>query len=553
MKPKGHYCKVCGQHKANEQFSGKGHSAHICKACARLTATEQAETMTLTRLYNLPASRLNDSDKKWLENRTHDKRPAVQELASEIYQAHFPYAQRNALKKQLRINELEFSVSTCLWDECGEEQFVRCQFALNRSESLLLKRPLAEDASPDIVELEAKDTARLFKWMLHNLEIFCWDEDYCSSDSEEESEADGLDFLNELFGREPEALKPSEPNQDNEPSWSVLLRYSDGHEQRIESFELGLPERVEQLYMELNDYFADDDEDEEEFDFLDIACGCSDLTELAQLVETLLADSEENQNDVLLATALMDLMTAQSEEETPRKRNQRRYRTYSGASANLEFLRSFLSQITADELQPVSEGRQRLRQFADYVQGNITLPKGDLITHSDMDKILATVEKKYGLISRLSETETLRILRISNTHLSFNSVCNAIRKINGADRFRYEIYLFHCKDGDSGHPAYILLHEIGHALQVELTHDPAKIPESFCKMSDLFLGKPLEQGTLAPELFADAFAIAMIRIFGWDEYGTFDEIDDGVKHTFTQYMDWLLEREFVKPKEKASD
>lgn len=300
-------------------FSGKGHSTHICKACARLTATEQAEAMTLTRLYNLPASRLNDSDKKWLENRTHDKRLAVQELAAEIYRIHFPYARRNALKKQLCINELEFAVSTCLWDEYGEEQFVRCQFALNRAESLLLKRPLAEDASPDIVELEAKDTVKLFKWMLHNLEIFCWDEDYCSSDTEAESRVDGLDFLDELFGREPEALKPSEPNQDNEPSWSVLLRYSDGHEQRIESFELGLPERVEQLYMELNDYFTDDDEDEEEFDFLDMAYGCSDLTELAQLVETLLADFEENQGDALLATALMDLMTAQSEEETPLK------------------------------------------------------------------------------------------------------------------------------------------------------------------------------------------------------------------------------------------
>ena len=553
MKPKGHYCKVCGQHKANEQFSGKGHSAHICKACARLTATEQAEAMTLTRLYNLPASRLNDSDKKWLENRTHDKRPAVQELAAEIYRMHFPYAQRNALKKQLRINELEFSVSTCLWDGCGEEQYVRCQFALNRAESLLLKRLLAEDASPDIVELEAKDTAKLFKWMLHSLEIFCWDQDYCDSDPEAEPEAGGLDFLDELFGKEPGSQKPSELKQDDEPSWRVFLKYSDGHEQRIESFELGLPDRVEQLYMELNDYFSDDDEDEEEFDFLDMAYSCSDLTELAQLVETLLVDSEENQNDVLLATALMDLMTAQNEEEVPRKRNQRRYRTYSGASANLEFLHSFLLQTTADELQPASEGRQRLRQFADYVQSNITHPKGELISSSDMDKILAAIEKKYGLISRLSQTETLRILRISNTHLSFNSVCNAVRKINGADHFRYEIYLFHCKDDDSGHPGYILLHEIGHALQVELTHDPEKIPESFCKMSDLFLGKPLEQGTLAPELFADAFAIAMIRIFGWDEYGTFDEIDDGVKHTFTQYMDWLLEREIVKPKDTASD
>lgn len=553
MKPKGHYCKVCGQHKANEQFSGKGHSAHICKACARLTATEQAEAMTLTRLYNLPASRLSDSDKKWLENRTHDKRPAVQELAAEIYRMHFPYARRNALKKQLRINELEFSVSTCLWDEYGEEQFIRCQFALNRSESLLLKRPLAEDASPDIVELETKDTANLFKWMLHSLEIFCWDEDYCGSDSEAEPEADGLDFLNELFGGETEAPKSSESNQDDEPAWRVLLKYSDGHEQRIESFELGLPDRVEQLYLELNQYFADEDENDDEFDFLDMAYGCSDLTELAQLVETLLADAQESQSDALLATALMDLMSVQNEEETPPKRNQRRYLTHSGASASLEFLRSFLVQTTADELQPASEGRQRLRQFADYVKSNITLPKGELISPSDMDKILAAIEKKYGLISRLSETETLRILRISNTHLSFNSVCNAVRKIDGADRFRYEIYLFHCRDEDSGHPAYILLHEIGHALQVELTHDPGKIPESFCKMSDLFLGKPLEQGMIAPEIFADAFAIAMIRIFGWDEYGTFDEIDDGVKHTFTQYMDWLLEKEIVKAKDNASD
>lgn len=509
--------------------------------------------MTLTRLYNLPANRLDDSDKKWLENRTHDKRPAVHELATEIYQAHFLYARRNALKKQLRINELEFTVSTCLWDEYGAEQFVRCQFALNRSESLLLKRLLAEDASPEIVELEGRNTAKLFKWMLHSLEIFCWDEDYCGSDSEAEPEAGGLDFLDELFCREPGSQKISESKQDNESSWRVLLKYSDGHEQRIESFELGLPERVEQLYFELNQYFADQDENEDEFDFLDMAYGCSDLTELVQLVETLLSDAQENQSDALLATAIMDLMTVQNEEEAPQKRNQRRYRTYSGASANLEFLRSFLLQTTADELQPDSEGWQRLRQFTDYVQSNFTLPKGELISTSDMDRVLTAIEKKYGLIRRLSEAETLRILRISNTHLSFNSVCNAIRKINGADRFRYEIYLFHCKDKDSGHPAYVLLHEIGHALQVELTRDPGKIPESFCKMSDLFLGKPLEQGAIAPEVFADAFAIAMIQLFGWNEYGTFDEIDAGVKHTFTQYMDWLLEKEIAKPKDNVSD
>ena len=36
MKHNGHYCKICGEYKANEKFSGKGHAAHICKACHAL-------------------------------------------------------------------------------------------------------------------------------------------------------------------------------------------------------------------------------------------------------------------------------------------------------------------------------------------------------------------------------------------------------------------------------------------------------------------------------------------------------------------------------------
>ena len=46
-RPHGHYCKICGEYKANEKFSGKGHAAHICKACSRLSAEEKAEAMTI--------------------------------------------------------------------------------------------------------------------------------------------------------------------------------------------------------------------------------------------------------------------------------------------------------------------------------------------------------------------------------------------------------------------------------------------------------------------------------------------------------------------------
>ena len=53
-KKHGHYCKVCGEYKSNESFSGKGHSAHICKKCAVLSPAERSKEMTLARLMNLP-------------------------------------------------------------------------------------------------------------------------------------------------------------------------------------------------------------------------------------------------------------------------------------------------------------------------------------------------------------------------------------------------------------------------------------------------------------------------------------------------------------------
>ena len=68
MKKRGHYCKVCGEYKANEKFSGKGHAAHICKTCAALPPEKQAEEVTLTRLVNLPW-RLSKEQLSWLKKR----------------------------------------------------------------------------------------------------------------------------------------------------------------------------------------------------------------------------------------------------------------------------------------------------------------------------------------------------------------------------------------------------------------------------------------------------------------------------------------------------
>lgn len=90
MKKHGHYCKICGEYKANEKFSGKGHANHICKTCASLPAEKKAELETLNRIHNLPL-RLSDEQKKWLKKRTKDDRPAVRALAQEEYDMRFNF------------------------------------------------------------------------------------------------------------------------------------------------------------------------------------------------------------------------------------------------------------------------------------------------------------------------------------------------------------------------------------------------------------------------------------------------------------------------------
>jgi len=46
----GHYCRICGERKSNESFSGKGHAAHICKVCAALLQEKKNEQQILNRL-----------------------------------------------------------------------------------------------------------------------------------------------------------------------------------------------------------------------------------------------------------------------------------------------------------------------------------------------------------------------------------------------------------------------------------------------------------------------------------------------------------------------
>ena len=49
-KKQGHYCRICGERKPNEAFSGKGHAKHICKLCDVLPQERKNELQIINRI-----------------------------------------------------------------------------------------------------------------------------------------------------------------------------------------------------------------------------------------------------------------------------------------------------------------------------------------------------------------------------------------------------------------------------------------------------------------------------------------------------------------------
>lgn len=62
-KQQGHYCRICGEYKANKQFSGKGHARHICKECQSLPEDVKADMVRCNEVeraaFKYPMTRQN--------------------------------------------------------------------------------------------------------------------------------------------------------------------------------------------------------------------------------------------------------------------------------------------------------------------------------------------------------------------------------------------------------------------------------------------------------------------------------------------------------------
>lgn len=222
----GHYCNVCGMRKSNESFSGKGHTAHICKACSQLSPAQQAEQMTLRRLENLALRRLSESEMTWLKNRTCDHCPEVRELACMVYSWRLPHFARSQRKQELSITRLELFIDGEVYDLYGDPVYIKESYLIIRKPPSITRTQ--QDGESQTVEPQSKALAKLLKWTVHTLEIFCWEQDFC-------------------FPADVEA-------DDEAPLWSVHVEYGNGEIQDTASSDY-IPDKVIELFIALSGFF----------------------------------------------------------------------------------------------------------------------------------------------------------------------------------------------------------------------------------------------------------------------------------------------------------
>jgi len=283
---KGHYCKICGEHKANEKFSGKGHAAHICKACASKSPAERSEDMTINRLHGMAFRYLNEAEMKWLKNRRSDSRPEVRELAQQVFEVKFPRQARNEIKARLHIKNMVFHVRGEMYDEYGDEYLVNAEFTADTSGKIIKKMfddngGIVEEKSADI---GVKAIRKFFNVAVHNYDISFWDTDLCHEISYD-PDIDLLPEYRDDYGFDFDDSEDDELDDDDEsvksdddcgdvpddrtPAWNVEIVYKNGTEQKTKGYDF-IPDPVREFFDDFDGYFFEEDMFDNEFDEDDI-------------------------------------------------------------------------------------------------------------------------------------------------------------------------------------------------------------------------------------------------------------------------------------------
>ena len=145
-KQQGHYCRICGEYKANEKFSGKGHAQHICKTC--MSAMKNGKEVDIDMLPEpMPISRDTTRLKKLDKDEKAMLKAFIIETVTESWQENrqIPFSESLSRLKKYIIDAYDEECGILLKDEVEFKSYLHDNMIITINKLLKLEKSHVEE------------------------------------------------------------------------------------------------------------------------------------------------------------------------------------------------------------------------------------------------------------------------------------------------------------------------------------------------------------------------------------------------------------------------
>lgn len=184
----------------------------------------------------------------------------------------------------------------------------------------------------------------------------------------------------------------------------------------------------------------------------------------------------------------------------------------------------------------LDDEKEQLQVLAEQMKKDFFAAQNERIDLEVVEKIMRDLDEQDHFTAKVLGGEQLLILSAGCAHQRFSALCRPY--IYQDDSFSCDVYLFQRTAGDrSTSWGSILLHELGHVLNLRLTGDISVVPDDFLSFAERFFhGLSTKYRASAPEFFAHCFAMGVASRPGLECYDAFRNIQKEYKQLFDAYM-----------------
>lgn len=187
----------------------------------------------------------------------------------------------------------------------------------------------------------------------------------------------------------------------------------------------------------------------------------------------------------------------------------------------------------------LSANRDYLLKIANHIQQDFFCADGPQLTMQEATHILSVLDKCYGFSKKMLGSRPLLLLLPNDAHRTYDAFCRPYVAQDG--EVNCDIIMPHVQRDVKTHSGSMLLHELGHLLNLKLTGSLQVLPDLFIQLDGVLRNEKIASTTEElSELFAHLFAMTMLQLPDLKQYDSYPPLPEKTASVFAAYFKALL-------------